>query len=230
VKSVERAIALLLALDANSPSLDAATLSERTGLSRSTVYRLLATLERTGIVHKHGTRFEIGQLALRLAGGYRAANHIGVHARAVLDELAREVGTGVALAVLDGDVVVTVEVGNATNGQYVMHPYELGRRIPAAATSVGRMLLAFAGHDGPDGAEQIRRQGYALTTGLLEAGVRTIAVPVYDGSRAVVAGLVMLADAHRTSAEQLAGEHLDRLRAAADRLTELDDLPPTAAG
>jgi len=237
VKSVERAISLLLALDANSPSLDAATLSARTGLSRSTVYRLLATLERTGMVRKHGSRFEIGQVALRLAGGYRAANHIGVQARAVLDELAGEVGTGVALAVLDGDTVVTVEVGNATNGQYVMQPYELGRRIPAASTSVGRMLLAFAERPGgaadpgsdhrlDDGA-QIRQQGYALTTGLLEAGVRTIAVPVYDAAGSVVAGLVVLADANRTSAAQLAGEHLVRMRAAAERLTELANLAPT---
>lgn len=234
VQSVERAVSLLMALDATSPSLDVTTLAQRTGLSRSTVYRLLATLEQTGMVHKRGARFELGQQVLRLAGGYRAANHISVHARSVLDELAEQVHTGVTLAVLDGDVVVTVEIGNAVNGHYVLQPHELGRRIPATATSVGRMLLAFdAATDGDDAtigsiddhnrhaAEQIRRQGFAMSSGLLEAGVRTIAVPVYGTGGDVVAGLAILADADRTSAEQLAGDHLVRLRAAADRLSAL---------
>ena len=136
-------MSILLCLDANSPSLDAATLSSRTGLSRSTVYRLLGTLEQAGMVRKHGSRFELGPNVLKLAGGYRAANHISLHAKSVLDELAEQVHTGVTLAVLDGDVVVTVETGNAVNGDYVLQPHELGRRIPATATSVGRMLLAF---------------------------------------------------------------------------------------
>ena len=234
VQSVERAMSILLCLDAASPRLDAATLSMRTGLSRSTVYRLLGTLEQTGMVRKRGSHFELGPNVMKLAGGYRAANHISVHAKSVLVDLAEQVHTGVTLAVLDGDVVVTVETGNAVNGDYVLQPNELGRRIPAIATSVGRMLIAFqeaelggaaadeppAGRNTPS-SEQIRAQGYALTTGLLETGVRTIAVPVYDQAGAVVAGLGILADADRMSADELAGEHLVKLRAAADRLTQL---------
>ncbi len=73
-----------------------------------------------------------------------------MHAKSVLDELAEQVHTGVTLAVLDGDVVVTVETGNAVNGDYVLQPHELGRRIPASATSVGRMLLAFQEATGAD--------------------------------------------------------------------------------
>ena len=238
VQSVERAMSILLALDASSPSLDAATLSARTELSRSTVYRLLGTLEQTGMVRKRGSRFELGPNVMKLAGGYRAANHISVHAKSVLVDLAEQVHTGVTLAVLDGDVVVTVETGNAVNGDYVLQPNELGRRIPAIATSVGRMLIAFeetAGVNRPadspidaDESEQIRRQGYALTSGLLEAGVRTIAVPVYDHAGDVVAGLGILADANRTSADELAGAQLVMLRAAADRLTQLANWEPSA--
>jgi IclR family pca regulon transcriptional regulator len=236
VQSVERAISLLLALDATSPSLDATTLAPRTGLSRSTVYRLLGTLEQTGMIHKRGARFELGPQVLKLAGGYRAANHISGHAKTVLDELAEQVHTGVTMAVLDGDVVVTVEVGNATNGHYVLQPHELGRRIPASATSVGRMLLAFQHAADPaesttssiddhnvHAAAQIRRQGFAMSSGLLESGVRTIAVPVHDTDGSVVAGLAILADADRTTAEELAGDHLTMLRAAADRLSQLSN-------
>ncbi len=232
-------MSILLSLDANSPSLDAATLSIRTGLSRSTVYRLLGTLEQAGMVRKHGSRFELGPNVLKLAGGYRAANHISLHAKSVLDELAEQVHTGVTLAVLDGDVVVTVETGNAVNGDYVLQPHELGRRIPATATSVGRMLLAFQeaelGGAAPSEpprepntptSEQIRAQGYALTSGLLETGVRTIAVPVYDHAGTVVAGLGILAHADRMSADELAGKHLIKLRAAADRLTQLAYFAP----
>ncbi len=232
-------MSILLSLDANSPSLDAATLSIRTGLSRSTVYRLLGTLEQAGMVRKHGSRFELGPNVLKLAGGYRAANHISLHAKSVLDELAEQVHTGVTLAVLDGDVVVTVETGNAVNGDYVLQPHELGRRIPATATSVGRMLLAFQEAElggaptsepprerNTPTSEQIRAQGYALTSGLLETGVRTIAVPVYDHAGTVVAGLGILAHADRMSADELAGEHLIKLRAAADRLTQLAYFAP----
>lgn len=234
VQSVERAIAILLTLDASSPRLDAATLSARTGLSRSTVYRLLGTLEHAGMVRKRGRQFELGPNVMKLAGGYRAANHISVHAKSVLVDLAEQVHTGVTLAVLDGDVVVTIETGNAVNGDYVLQPNELGRRIPAMATSVGRMLIAYSELDTPSASspidaresDQIRAQGYALTSGLLEAGVRTIAVPVYDHGGSVVAGLGILADANRTSADELAGDHLARLRAAADRLTQLATWEP----
>jgi len=232
-------MSILLCLDANSPSLDAAALSLRTGLSRSTVYRLLGTLGQAGMVRKHGSRFELGPNVLKLAGGYRAANHISLHAKSVLDELAEQVHTGVTLAVLDGDVVVTVETGNAVNGDYVLQPHELGRRIPATATSVGRMLLAYqeaelgiaaptesSGGRNTPSPEQIRAQGYALTSGLLETGVRTIAVPVYDHAGTVVAGLGILAHADRMSADELAGKHLIKLRAAADRLTQLAYFAP----
>jgi IclR family transcriptional regulator, pca regulon regulatory protein len=232
VHSVERAIALLLCLDATSPRLDVASLSEQTGLSRSTAYRLLGTLEASGMVRKRGTRYELGENVLKLAAGYLSANHITIHAGAVLDELAAEVMTGVILAILDVDTVVTIAVGNAVNGQYTLHPTELGRRIPAASTSVGRMLLAYqeaaTGKPAPPNldqdlrsSEEIREQGYEMTTGLLEAGVRTIAVPVYGDNGRVVAGLGILADAGSTSAKTLRGTHLVRLRAAADRLTEL---------
>ena len=57
--------------------------------------------------------------------------------------------------------------------------------------------------------------------------MRTIAVPVYDHAGTVVAGLGILADANRTSADELAGEHLIKLRAAADRLTQLAYCSPT---
>jgi IclR family pca regulon transcriptional regulator len=230
VQSVERAMRILLTFDGGAPSLDAATLSAKTGLSRSTVYRLLGTLEQSGVVHKRGSRFELGPNVMQLAGAFRAANHISVHAKSVLVELAEQVHTGVALAVLDGDVVVTVETGNATNGDYVMQPHEIGRRIPATATSVGRMLLAFhdtsgagAPHDVPgvDESVQIREQGFALTSGLLEAGVRTVAVPVYDPAGRVVAGLSILSDVNRTSLDELSGHHLARARTAAERLTRL---------
>ena len=184
------------------------------------------------MVHKRGTRYELGENVLKLAAGYLSANHITIHAGAVLDELAAEVMTGVTLAILDDDTVVTIAVGNAVNGQYTLHPTELGRRIPAASTSVGRMLLAYqeadTGTPAPPSldrslntSEQIRAQGFEMTTGLLEAGVRTIAVPVYSEHGKVVAGLGILADAGSTSAKTLQGAHLQRLRAAADRLTEL---------
>ena len=205
------------------------------------MYRLLGTLEQAGMVRKRGSRFELGPKVLKLAGGFRAANQISLHAKSVLDELAEQVHTGVTLAVLDGDVVVTVETGNAVNGDYVLQPHELGRRIPATATSVGRMLLAFqeaelggrrvdeldhrrAEHSA---SEQIRRRGYALTSGLLEDGRA-------DDRRAGVRpgrhrrGRVWASwpHANRMSAEQLAGEHLVKLRAAADRLTQLAYFAP----
>lgn len=66
-----------------------------------------------------------------------------------------------------------------------------------------------------------REQGDAMTTGLPEVGVRTIAVHVYGDDGSVTVGLGIVADANRTSAAQLAGEHLIKLRAAADRSTEL---------
>jgi IclR family pca regulon transcriptional regulator len=116
----------------------------------------------------------------------------------------------------------------------------VGTRQPAYATALGRVLLA--GLPEParalgalrpltprtitDEAEltrelaQVRAQGYALTDEELEEGLRSIAVPVHDGTGSVVAGINVAMHAARRSLRECVDDILPELRATAARIEE----------
>lgn len=229
VQSVERALAILETFDERNPSRSAAEIAALADLARPTTYRLLQTLQQLGYVRNHAGRFEVTPRVLRLGAGYLAPN-LAERAQPVLDELSAEVGEHVAVGTLDGDEVIAVAVANSSHSRFLSVAVQVGQRLPAATTSLGRILLAYRPSP-PDAAparvedgEAIRREGYVVTDGLLESGLRAIGVPVTsrgggaDGEPAVVASMSIAVNASRISVEELVDRCLPKLRAAADAL------------
>lgn len=220
VQSVERAFAILEAFDDLRPARSAADIATTTGLTRPTTYRMLKTLEELGYVHHRDGRFGVTPRVLRLGAGYLGRGSIAAVAQPVLDQLSDEVGEHVAIGALDGDEVVTLAASSSNRSRFLAVAVEVGQRLPAASTSLGRILLAH--RPGADDASHaaIRAAGHVVSDGLIEAGLRSIGVAVVDQSGTAVASISIAVNASRVSVDELVATCLPPLRAAAARIGE----------
>lgn len=223
VQSVERALSLLLAFE-DSPVQSAAELAQRTGLTRPTTYRLLHTLQVLGFVRNSNGTFEVTPQVLRLAAGFVAGRGIARHAATVVERLASITGEHSAVGVLDGADVVSIATANAPSSRYLAVAVQVGQRLPAVETSMGRVLLAHStnGRDKelpPAERRRIVEQGYATADGLIESGVRSIAAPIRDHLGNVIAAIAIAVNAHIVGLHTLENDLLPALRDAAADLS-----------
>jgi IclR family pca regulon transcriptional regulator len=208
VQSVERAFSILETFDEQHPARTAADIAEAAGLARPTTYRMLQTLRRLGYVRNVNGRFEVTPRVLRLGAGYLGRESLAARAQPTLDALSEQLGEHIAIGVLDGDEVITLAAANSPQSRFLAVAVQVGQRLPAMRTSLGRVLLAHrAGNDDTDG-RQVRADGYVVTDGLLETGLRSLAVPVRDHTGEVVASLSVAVNAVRVPISQLEQEFL----------------------
>ncbi len=208
MQSVERAFSILETFDEQHPARTAADIAEAAGLARPTTYRMLQTLRRLGYVRNVNGRFEVTPRVLRLGAGYLGRESLAARAQPTLDALSEQLGEHIAIGVLDGDEVITLAAANSPQSRFLAVAVQVGQRLPAMRTSLGRVLLAHrAGNDDTDG-RQVRADGYVVTDGLLETGLRSLAVPVRDHTGEVVASLSVAVNAVRVPISQLEQEFL----------------------
>jgi IclR family pca regulon transcriptional regulator len=219
VQSVERAFSILETFDEQHPSRTAADIAATSGLARPTTYRMLQTLRRLGYIRSVGGRFEVTPRVLHLAAGYLGRESLAARAQSVLDSLSEQLGEHVALGVLDGDEVIAVAASNSPQSRFLAVAVQVGQRLPADRTSLGRVLLAHQANTFDEESQAIRDAGFVLTDGLLETGLRSVGVPVRDHTGEVVAALSVAVNAVRVSTEQLEQECLPLLRTASDEIS-----------
>ncbi len=220
VQSVERAFAVLETFDEDHPSRSAAEIAELAGLARPTTYRLLQTLQQLGYVRSNHGRYEVTPRVLRLGAGYLGRRSMAAHAQPILDKLSEQVGEHVAIGVLDGNDVITVAAANSPHSRFLAVAVQVGQRLPAASTSLGRVLLAHLPQADDAEARAVRDDGYVVTDGLLESGLRAIGVPVFDRNRHAIASMSIAVNAVRVSHDELVDRCLDPLRLAAGTLAD----------
>src|SRR2546430_15632647 len=142
IRAVERAVAILRTFSSGAPELSVSELGRAVGLHKSTVHRLLGTLERTGfVVQAPGTkRYRLGLPLFEL--GSMVVNTLEVRrvARPHLEEIHRACGETVHLGILDEGEVVYIDKIEST--RRVRMYSQVGRRAPAHCTGPGKVLLA----------------------------------------------------------------------------------------
>jgi IclR family pca regulon transcriptional regulator len=212
VQSVERAFSILETFDEQHPARTAADIAEAAGLARPTTYRMLQTLRRLGYVRNVNGRFEVTPRVLRLGAGYLGRESLAARAQPTLDALSEKLGEHIAIGVLDGDEVITLAAANSPQSRFLAVAVQVGQRLPSNLTSLGRVLVAYRGGGDDKEARQIRGDGYVVTDGLLETGLRSLAVPVRDHTGEVVASLSVAVNAVRVPISQLEQEFLPVLQ------------------
>jgi IclR family transcriptional regulator, acetate operon repressor len=225
VQSVDRAVTVLeiLARDGEAGVTDIAA---ELGVHKSTAFRLVAALENRGLVAQHVGRgkYRLGLGILRLAGATTARLDLVQESRPVCEELAREVGETINLAVLaDGHALYVDQVAGPSA---VQTRNWVGHRLALHATSNGKVLLAYLApavrdallsvpmerytdHTIVDARRletelaQVRAQGYAATVDELEVGLTAVAAPVRNIDGEVVAAVSASGPSYRLTEPRL---------------------------
>ncbi len=227
VQSVERAIAILKSFSPEEPELGVGELSRRLGLPKSTVFRLLQTLEAGGLISQNPETgsYRLGVDLIALAGNVLAHADVRRLSRPYLRRLADALQETVNLSILDRGDVVNLEqfVGG---DRLVMRVGWVGRRMPVHAVSSGKAILAFLPLEevqallrpplealtphtqtDPDALlnelEEVRRQGYAVALEELEEGLHAISAPVWNHERRAVASVSVSGPSYRLSVERI---------------------------
>lgn len=140
VQSVERAFALLRCLSGGAAGVS--ELADRSQLPKSTVSRLLSTLQELGVVEQldAGGDYRIGSGLIDIAAGASPGRNLVALARPHLTELAEALGEATGLSVLDGDSVYYLDQIDSPHAVQVQD--WTGERIPLHVVSSGLVLLA----------------------------------------------------------------------------------------
>lgn len=221
VQSVGRAFAILETFDEDHTTRSAAEIAELVGLARPTTYRMLQTLQQLGYVRHTRAGFEVSPRVLRLGGGYLGRRSLAARAQPLLDQLGEQLGEHIAIGVLDGDDVIAVATTTSPQSRLLSVAVHVGQRLPADRTSLGRVLLAAAGRLDPLECQQILSAGWAVSDGLLESGLRSIAVPIGDRRGTVVASLSTAVNASRITVADLEQRCLPAMLECAGHISHL---------
>jgi IclR family transcriptional regulator, pca regulon regulatory protein len=242
VQSLARGLEVLQTFDAHHPAMTLTDVAKRAGLTRATARRLLLTFESLGYMTFDGKLFELTPRVLDLGYAYVASLKLPEIAQPYMEALSETVNESVSAAVLDGhDIVYVARVPT----KHVMSiSLALGSRLPAALTSMGRVLLAGLSEPALDSylaaatwtprtARTIRypdelrhavgeakRAGFAVVDEELEENVRSVAAPLTKGSGRVIGALNVGTSAARISLADLHERIVPELLTTARRISE----------
>lgn len=163
VAAVDRAIDVLEAFEHAGPSLTLSELAEHTGLVKSTVLRLAASLVRRGLLRREpGGGYRLGPALVRLGARYQAAFALGDHVMPALEALSQATGESASFYVREGDRRVCLHRVNARR-HHLLHFVQVGTQFPYGTGASGRVIRAFTDADAPD-ADGIREALVAVST------------------------------------------------------------------
>lgn len=252
LRSIEKGLAILDAFEGDSALLGVSEIARRSGLPKSTAFRLTTSLEQKGYLERVGDRYRLGLRLFELGNmvSWCRPRRLRETALPFMCDLFRQTGKTVHLAVLDGTDALYLE---RIHGHKAVNPASrVGGRLPAYCTGVGKALLAY----NPESAMRVMAQPlvprtpYTITshqvlaeelvrirqTGIAydreenSLGITCVAAPILLDDRAI--GAVSVTCAPATDVER----YVPAVRAAAlgirrsiDRTPGLRPAPPRTA-
>src|SRR5258708_11847762 len=178
-QAIDRAAQLLVRVVESPSPLAISELAERSGLPKSTTSRLVAALERQGLLQRVGDRGGLrpGPVLLRFAGRDGAQTLIEL-ARPSLRRLAEASGETINLAVPGPDGVE--HLAQEDTAHFVGVTDWVGRRVPFEVAANGKCFLAFGGlQDLTPALVAVRTPGYATSIDEIDLGLSALAAPVF---------------------------------------------------
>jgi IclR family transcriptional regulator, pca regulon regulatory protein len=241
VEALARGLDILAAFGSGRRAMSLTEVASAAGLARPTARRLLLTLEELGFVRAGDGVFELTPKVISLGMAYVSSLGLWDIARPHLAALVARTGESSSMAQLDGSDIVYV--ARVSVPKLIALRVEIGTLFPAPQTSQGKVLLAALPPEQlPDvlaqpsrsglppyigrTAEQLRAEltdvrarGWALADEELAPGVRSVAVPVRDGTGAVRAAMNVTVHAAETTTQRLVQEYLPLLLTTAGQVS-----------
>jgi len=211
VLSLARGLRVIESFEGYHEGRSIVEISQSTGLSRASVRRLLLTLELLGYVERNRQVYRLKTQILRLGFSYLSSSSVVEAARPVLERITEQLHESSSMSMLDAGQIVYL--ARCAASRVLAAGLSVGSRLPAYCTSMGRVLLAALSEEEltaylrdlkpraftpktltripliKKAILQARKDGYAIVDEELEAGLRSIAVPVCTRSNLVVAAI-----------------------------------------
>jgi DNA-binding IclR family transcriptional regulator len=235
VRSVQRALDILSLLSEERPAVSIREIVEETGLAKTTVIRLVQTLEQNGLLWAAPNGYLAGPGLWRWAHLARSSWELPPETQKLIRDLGARRRETVNLYMLRD--IYRVCVAQQESPQPLRHVVHVGDELPLWAGASSKVLL----HDAPESLlarvarsspygeghvkrlhewiEEAGHQGWAVSHGEREDGLSAVAVPVLGRSGAVVAALSLSGPTVRFSDDQVAQFTKD-LRQVAGQMTE----------
>ena len=212
VATLERALTILATFEA-SPALPLAEISRRTGLYKSTLLRLLATLGKFGYVGQEANgNYHVGVAALYLGGLYQRWVKPAELINPVLTSLVAQTGESCSFNVRESGVRVCVY--RVDSPQRIRDHVHTGDILPLNKGAVGKILTAFdLSRDAP-GWATLRTQCFSSTSREIESDTAAVAAPVFGANDNCAGALAVTGPASRFSSERIQQMRVPLLRAA----------------
>ncbi|MFT6590183.1 MAG: IclR family pca regulon transcriptional regulator [Rhodoferax sp.] len=252
IEGMAKGMAVLESFDTERQRLNATLAAARAGITRASARRHLLTLSHLGYLETDGSYFWLSSKVLRFSGSYLASARLPRAIQPTLNRLAVQAQASFSAVVLDADeVVIVARSGNdrptseAGRGRVIAYGLHTGARLPAHATSTGRVLLAAkteaAFADWMAGRHllrmtpltttdtqvfhaliaQVRRDDFCFSSEEHEVGVYALAVPLRNTQGVTVAALNVVASEGRLTAGTMQRELLPLLFESARELRPL---------
>lgn len=242
LEALARGLRIIRTFDRDRRQLSLSDVARLVGLPRASVRRTLHTLVQLGYAENDGRLFRLTPRVLTLASAYLLSNSVSSIVQPAVERLSGEVHESCSAAVLDGDDVVMI--AHASPARVIALSAQIGLRLPAAASSLGRVLLAafndseldtFLARIQParltaltvvDKGElrqaivKARADGFSLVDQEVEAGFRSISVPLRRLDGKVIASLNIGVHSERGPLNTMYNVFLPKLRGLADELQQ----------
>jgi len=248
VPGLERGLLLLCEFSRQNRTLTAPELARRLELPRSTIFRLLTTLETMGFVTRTGNEYRLGMSVLRLGFEYLASLELTELGQPLLARLCDKLNYPSNLVVRDSRSIVYV--AKVSPPSVFSSAVNVGTRLPAHATVLGRILLEdlslaelrelypeehLEQHSlcTPktvlelfDLVQADRQRGFVSGEGFFESAISTVAAPVRDHSGLIIAALGVTIPTTQIGHVNFE-ETLSQVRRSADELSRLLNYTPS---
>src|SRR6202035_5001875 len=227
VQCVDRALLIIETLAEDDEGYRLSDLAVRTGLSTSTVHRLLATLEKRRFVQfdRYESKWHVGAQSFFVGATFARRRNFVVQAMPYLRKLRDQTRETANLAVVDDESIIVLT--RMESREIMRSLTKVGGRVAIVASGVGKAVLATYSDEDVNAIicrqgmprlteksivrpsdlfkelETIRRLGYALDDEEARMGLRCVAAVVYNDCSEPLAGISVSGLTSRISDEKL---------------------------
>ncbi len=242
VGSLGRGLAVMEILARHPAGMTLTEMAEEARLTRAGARRFLLTLTATGYATQSGRQFSLSPRLLTVVRTWLGGASLWTFAAPIMRDVASQFDEACNAAVLSGEEVVYV--ARIPGRRILSVSLDVGTRLPAHCTSMGRVLLAGLGADElkvflaeakierrtpktitsrpalGKAIDEARAGGFAIVDEELELGLRSIAVPICDRAGKTVAAINVSTQSARFSVEAMERDILPALRKAKQLVEE----------
>jgi IclR family transcriptional regulator, KDG regulon repressor len=242
MNSVTRTIEVLEAFT-RKPSYTNAELSRKTNINKSTLFRILYTLEREGVLRRdqETNRYYLTYKLFHIGQAYVQETDLKTKAAIHLATLADVTGESAHLGIIDHQEVLFLD--RVDSSQPIGLHSSIGMKLPAYCTAIGKLLLAFQDETYLEkymktitlkaytpntitdtntfliNLQQIRQCGFSIDRAEYQLEVLALAAPIRTGEGRVVGAVSVAGPIFRMDTEEVRRDLVDRVQNAAMRIS-----------